>query len=393
MPAWVRQQNCQAFSHLTMRIATFNLENLFRRAKVLNLRDSEKTTKLLDKIRQLASLLDEPAYTAPLRAEVFNLSAELREYIDIRKDFGTLGSWRKDTHTERTGFRVSRQAKGRSSWSGQIVFRFEDFSDQQRMNTALVVNSVNADIFCAIEVEGMEALRVFNRSVAATSYSEYIAIDSPNDPRGIDIGCLTRYHISSLITHVFDFVPGTKRRIFSRDCLELAIDRDEDTRIHVLCNHFKSQMGAADESAAKRLEQARAVAAILDRYDLAKQYVVVMGDLNEDISSTFGSLHPLLQKNGLHPVVDPALPMNQRYTHYYEDAGAGRPKLTQLDYIFVSEALRHRITGYGFERRGIHGIDAVAAREGAEPITPFPTVTGPDLSASDHAALWVDLDL
>ena len=96
---------------------------------------------------------------------------------------------------------------------------------------------------------------------------------------------------------------------------------------------------------------------------------------------------------GNRSVVDPAVPMNQRYTHYYEDAGAGRPKLTQLDYIFVSEALRHRITGYGFERRGIHGIDTVAAREGAEPITPFPTVTGPDLSASDHAALWVDLDL
>ena len=71
-------------------------------------------------------------------------------------------------------------------------------------------------------------------------------------------------------------------------------------------------------------------------------------------------------------MVDPAVPMNQRYTHYYEDAGAGRPKLTQLDYIFVSEALRRRITGYGFERRGIHGIDAVAAREGAEPIPPFP---------------------
>jgi hypothetical protein len=100
-----------------------------------------------------------------------------------------------------------------------------------------------------------------------------------------------------------------------------------------------------------------------------------------------------LQKNGLHRVVDPAPPMNQRYTRYYEDSGAGRPKLTQLDDIFVSEALRHRITGYGLERRGMHGIDAVAAREGAEPITPFPTVTGPDLSASDHPALWVDLDL
>ncbi|PTR16221.1 hypothetical protein C8R31_102235 [Nitrosospira sp. Nsp2] len=208
---------------------------------------------------------------------------------------------REDRHTGRTGFRINRQAKGRSSWSGLILSRFEDFSDQQRMNTALVVNFVNADIFCAIEVEGMEVLRVFNRSVAATSYGEYIAIDSPNDPRGIDIGCLTRYHMTNLITHVFNLVPGTNRRVFSRHCLELAIDRDENTRIHVLCNHFKSQMGAAEESAAKRLEQARAVASTVDRYDLARQYAVVMGDMNEDTSSAFGSLHPLLQKNGLHP--------------------------------------------------------------------------------------------
>ena len=71
-------------------------------------------------------------------------------------------------------------------------------------------------------------------------------------------------------------------------------------------------------------------------------------------------------------MVDPAVPMNQRYTHYYEDAGAGRPKLTQLDYIFVSEALRRRITGYDFESRGIHGIDAVAGEKAPSLSPHFP---------------------
>jgi hypothetical protein len=39
-----------------------------------------------------------------------------------------------------------------------------------------------------------------------------------------------RYRIANRITHVFDLVPETKRRVFSRDCLELAIDRDESPR-------------------------------------------------------------------------------------------------------------------------------------------------------------------
>ncbi len=48
----------------------------------------------------------------------FDLSTDLREYIHIRKDFSTLGSWRKDTHSHSAcaGFRAGRQANGRSSW-------------------------------------------------------------------------------------------------------------------------------------------------------------------------------------------------------------------------------------------------------------------------------------
>nr|WP_253937715.1 hypothetical protein [Dickeya dadantii] len=38
-------------------------------------------------------------------------------------------------------------------------------------------------------------------------------------------------------------------------------------------------------------------------------------------------------------------------------------------------------------------IDKITAKEGAEPVTPFPTVTSWDTAASDHAAVWVELDI
>lgn len=54
------------------------------------------------------------------------------------------------------------------------------------------------------------------------------------------------------------------------------------------------------DKATKLLDKIRQLASlldsILDRYDVARQYVVVMGDMNEDTRSAFGSLHPLLQK-------------------------------------------------------------------------------------------------
>ncbi|MBA0188838.1 hypothetical protein [Pectobacterium odoriferum] len=36
---------------------------------------------------------------------------------------------------------------------------------------------------------------------------------------------------------------------------------------------------------------------------------------------------------------------------------------------------------------------SIAAKEGAEPVMPLPEVTSWDTAASDHAALWVEVDI
>lgn len=381
---------------MKLRIATYNVENLFRRAAILNLRDTQRIDELLDLMRQLQKLLGQDTYTPELKDNVFELSHQLVLYVDIRRDAGSLGDWKKESN--RTGFRINKGCKGRGDWIGEIVFKAKEFSDEQRKNTGKVIKTLDADILCAVEVEGMDVLRAFNAQVlaGAKKFKQFVMIDSPNDPRGIDVACLTKHHIAGIRTHVFD--DGLEfKPVFSRDCLEVAIDIEGlDQPVFVLCNHFKSQSGKSDadrlKSAAKRLDQARSVAGILKGYDLSSAYVVVLGDLNEDSDNAFKSLAPLFGVADLHPVIDPSLPVEQRYTYYFASGKKGQ-RLNQLDYIFLSTPLHNAMTAHGFERRGMFEIDKIAAKEGAAAETPFPEVDSWDVAASDHAGVWVDIDL
>ncbi|MBI5921306.1 MAG: endonuclease/exonuclease/phosphatase family protein [Betaproteobacteria bacterium] len=378
---------------MSIKLGSFNVENLFRRARILNLQNEAQSADLLGKVAGLQRLLDRRTYDDATRSDIFAVSAQLLPYIDIRVDLGSLGNWKKGDGT--TGFQVFKSCGGRSTWTGQITFKDEAFSDRQRLNTGRVIKEVGADVLCAIEVEGMDALRNFNSQVLGGSYQEYLLIDSPNDPRGIDVACLSKYPILSLRTHVFD-KGADGRHTFSRDCLELALDVGNGQTLFVLCNHFKSQRGRSkeeqDQSALKRKAQATRVAQILAGYDLKRDWVVVMGDLNEDSSNSYKSLEPMFSAPDLHPIVDPAAPVTERYTHYYGGNKRGE-RLSQLDYIFASSALNSRFKAYGFERRGVFQLGIEAEKEGAQQVTVFDTVTGSDVNASDHCALWAEFDI
>ncbi|QYM92662.1 endonuclease/exonuclease/phosphatase family protein [Dickeya zeae] len=379
---------------MKLRLASYNVENLFHRTAILNLPDPQQSSELLEKVRQLQTLLENDNYNDALKEKVFTLTSNLQPYIDLRVDGGSLGSWKSEAG--KTGFRINKSCRGRGDWLGELVFRSEAFSDQQRKNTGLVINALNADILCAAEVENMAVLHDFNQQILADqAFAQYVMIDSPNDPRGIDVACLTRHRITQLRTHIFD-TSASFSPLFSRDCLEVTIDIGLTQPVHVLCNHFKSQNGRNDEererAARRRRAQAERVADIVRGYNLQQEYVVVMGDLNEDSANPWHSLAPLFSVADLHPVVDPALPETARYTYYFSGGKSGE-RLNQLDYIFISTPLHQAKVDWGIERRGIYNIDKIAAKEGADPVVPFPTVTSWDTGASDHAAVWVELDI
>ena len=353
----------------TFRIASFNAENLFSRAKILNLADSSAITAALKKVDQLQKVLAEENYTAARKTKILALYHELKEYILVRENRGKLFNRAK----------TKVVAKGVSDWDGGIEFKRERFSELTRENTAKVIKTVKADVACIVEAEDRPALVAFNGDMLASRKFKYAMLIDGNDARGIDVGVLSNFPILDIKTHIYDGPANS--RTFSRDCLRVELQLSPQRRLHLLCNHFKSKSGGEGTTDARRERQANAVAKILEEYDLKNDLVVIAGDLND--TPARAPLAPLLGLPRLHDVLalqfpDPA----DRWTYHYT-------KKEQIDYLLVSDPLKDKFVQAGVERRGIFDLDKITG--GIE--TQFPSVTAETNAASDHGAVWAEFTL
>jgi endonuclease/exonuclease/phosphatase family metal-dependent hydrolase len=273
----------------------------------------------------------------------------------------------------------------REDWIGSIEWRRDLFQGPAIENTRRIINEVNADVLCLVEVESRPVLRRFNDTVLKdASYPHAILIDG-NDERGIDVAILARRPLRDLRSHVDDLDPLTGWPVFSRDCAEFEIDIPGTRHLWVLVNHFKSRgYGSKASNDARRRRQAETVAEILQRFNLEKQWVVVAGDFNELPNSD--SLAPLLKLPGLRNSFE-KLPNDADHWTHRDDAIPS--KNDQIDYLLVSDALWPHLQGVGIERRGIWAN----AKQTRAKYPPLHSVTGDSSSASDHAAIWADFDL
>jgi len=358
---------------LKMRIASFNCENFFSRAILLN-RDNLAAKPLLEQFVQLQDELSKTAYDKP---RIVALYKALQKFVTVRENKGKLLSGASGTHPKVV-------AKGRDAWEGFIELRRERISDAGQENTVRVLKEVDADVVCIVEMEDrptLQAVGIHKSIPAGRRYHHAMLIDG-NDDRGIDVGVLSRHPIGALKSHVDD--RDAKGEIFSRDCLEAEIQLPGNRRLSVLPNHLKSQgFGSPASNDAKRLRQSTRIAQILqERYDLTKDFVVVAGDLNADRHAANGAtLAPLTSNPDLVDVLD-TLGVN---SWSYAFRGAKQ----RLDYLLCSKALAVHVTALNIERRGMWDLEKLTG--GSQ--KPFPTVKGQKSAASDHAAVSVDIDL
>jgi endonuclease/exonuclease/phosphatase family metal-dependent hydrolase len=369
-----------------VRIATFNVENMFERPAAMNLESQSDARQVLEDFEALNVLVTETVYTPAVKAQLLAILARhpglaangVSAFIRLREMRGKLVKFVAGQPEIAVG--------GRNEWVGWFELVKAQVNAVALMNTARIVALVNADILTVVEADDRPALHRFNRTVlpqvSATPYDHVRLIDG-NDERGIDIGVLTRATcpIRSIVTHVDD--SDAVGLIYSRDCAEHHIGLPTGETLVVLSNHFKSKgFGSQSSSNAKRLRQATRTRAIYDAHRAAGfTLVAVVGDLNDTPASA--PLQPLLQNGSdlVDVMTHPAFVGDGRPgTHGNGTASA------KLDYLLMSPALSARVTAAGIERRGVWGgVNGTLFPH-------LPEITKKIEAASDHAALFVDFN-
>jgi endonuclease/exonuclease/phosphatase family metal-dependent hydrolase len=382
-----------------IRIASYNVENLFSRPKVFDLSDWDVSEPVLKAYEKLSALLQKPRYSAKDKLRIRDLLLELDIYtVDkktkaIRRNKTTDPQWawlRKNRGTFDREPRDRKQdveivADGRGDWIGWVELAKEAVDETATRMTARVIQDIDADILGLVEVEDRPALLRFNRDLLGGLYGHVMLVDG-NDDRGIDVAIMTRdtCEIESIRSNVDK--TDAQGIIFSRDCAEYRVRTPNGMVIHVLVNHFKSQSGGGGE---KRERQAKKVREIVDELVQAGAHVVVVGDLNEGPAGA-GTQAPNLARlfKNKSPLIDcyslPGFDLGNRPGTF--DSCTLR---NRLDYIFISKSLKPHYTAGRVFRKGLWGsrVKRPALWE------TYPEITASREGASDHSAVVIELNI
>jgi predicted extracellular nuclease len=265
-------------------------------------------------------------------------------------------------------------------------------TDDTRQLTALAIAATRADILCLQEVDNLEALKAFEygylfKMVGEGYRSKYIS--TGNDSRGIDVAVMMRdetrhgqpIEFVRMTSHAHvtfeEFGLHTPElaalgnepfeRIFRRDCLEVDV-RIGGQPLTIYLVHFKSMgsprngLPGRDASMPIRIAEAQAVRRIIEnrfgKDHAADKNWVICGDLNDyrervviagdvqggyqfNVASEAQSCLNVLLAGGFCENIVERRPELDRWTLYHT-RGPQERHLCQLDYILVSAALAAR---------------------------------------------------
>lgn len=376
-----------------VRLGSFNVENLFERAKLLGAASKENpdmTGELLHAVAEFNRLISNMSYDPGNKGEIIRLANILgllhedeSEFVILRRNRGRL--------LDRRGQQIRVEANGRGDWLGWLELKVEAVDEQSIRNTAQVVRNVNADILVVVEAEHRHSLDRFNKQILRPTtdlHYEHVMLIDGNDERGIDVGIMSKapFPLRSIRSHI-NARQTNGLPLFSRDCPEYLFDLPSGKSLLVMANHLKSKNNQSPRAHAAATNLRRLQADYIRRIFDERQvqgidYIAIVGDLNDTPDST--ALAPLLGPGS--PLQDIGVMQQYSSGNFAGTFGNCGPE-NKIDYILCSPALAGRVVGAGVDRSGMWG-----GPDGN--LWPrLPGVQRRSDAASDHAALYADFDL
>lgn len=370
-----------------MRLAVYNVENLFDRAKAMNLDTWEEGRPVLEAFATLNGLFGQINYSDDDKDHMTELMIKLGLEKSDTGPFVILRRNRGGLLKRRQAGGITITADGRADWVGSLELRDAPINEHAMRNTARVMIDIGADVLGVVEAESRPVLAAFNSEIlpalGGKAFRHVMVIDG-NDERGIDVGLMCRegYPIGLMRSHVDDRMPNGQP-IFSRDCPEFEVTTQRGGLLLVMVNHLKSKgYGGKASSDARRKAQAEQIAKIYDeRIATGIDYIAVIGDLNDTPDSQ--PLEALLKGGALKDVFEHPAFENGGYPGTYGLCNQDN----KIDYMLLSPKLFEKVEACGVFPKGMW--------PGSKPKRweVYTELARKEDAGSDHAALWVDLDI
>lgn len=373
-----------------MKIATFNIQNLFHRDRSLLdkpygkcvanwvselddlMRGTNRASSNADRIQELVFLLGfDKTYDVP--------------YAVMRKRAGFLFL---------KGMDYSKEMKSGelTDWNGWIALQTVPLDSMAVKNKAKVIAEVNPDILLLQEIEDRASLEEFNAQLLPESDCEPfqdVAVVQGSDKRGQDMGILLKngYRIESFRSHRFNLEdnPNPKKEFFQYE-----INTPSHQTIWLLAAQLQEETKNKDITDAYRKKEIQRIADVYNElWENGQKNIIVAGTLNA--VSYCDSLSPLFRDTKIKDVT--------RHQSFKADSDEGRDatyfrlgayrmgvNIKQKDYLLLSPNLFANVTDSGLNRKSVW--------PDKKPIwSVYSSMHSKKQAASEHPAVWACINI
>lgn len=374
-----------------MKIATFNIQNLFHRDR--NFMEKPFSKCFNDWLTEIDQLMGKLKKTSRDNERLRELSFLLGIDNSFQLPYAVLR--RKAGFLFLKGMNYSKELKAGelTDWNGWIALQNYPLDPISVENKARVIADVNPDILILQEIEDRASLSEFNKEFLPRFNCEpfqHTFVVQGNDKQGQEIGILTRsgFEIRSVRSHSYD-LNFLGESVFNKDLVEYEVRTAKENSIWILATHLQEQTEDKEISDDSRQLQATRIAEVYNQlYSEGKKHIAVVGTLNA-VSYCY-SLAPLLQKTNLKDVTKhPSFKVNsdKGKDAGYHSLGAYRMgvNIKQKDYLLLSPELFAKIKSSGLNRKGIWPKK--------RPIwSVYSSMNQKNHAASQHPAVWGDFN-
>jgi endonuclease/exonuclease/phosphatase family metal-dependent hydrolase len=375
-----------------MKIATFNIQNLFHRDRSFRERTLSKCyydwqTEIDNLLVKNRKTLEDYERIRELSPLVGMDDSNQLPYAVLRRKAGFLFLKGKNYSKE-------LKASELTNWNGWIALQNYPLDPIAVENKARVIADVNPDILVLQEIEDRASLEEFNDELLSRfgcKPFQKTCVIQGNSKRYQEIGVLTRkgHQIQSVRSHIYDlYFPG--EIVFDTDLMEYEILTARGNSLWILATHLQEQTEYKEHSDPIRKAQAEKIAEVYNQlYSEGKKHIALVGTLNA--ASYCNSLSPILLQTNLkditkHPSFNVDFDKGKDAGYYSLGAYRMGVNIKQKDYLLLSPELFNKVKSSGLNRKGIWP-------EKQPMWSVYPSILNKANSASEHPALWVRLNI